>query len=86
MDKTLSKPWTDFIEKIGLSDPFRVRNPKRRTYSYIHTKDKAKSRLDRIYVNDENCNEIMSYKHVPTIFVKAGLILQRGKAYFKLAQ
>ena len=41
MDNTLSKPWRDFSEKTGLSDPFRVRNPKRRTYSYIHTKDKA---------------------------------------------
>ena len=70
MDNTLSKPWKDFTEKAALSDPFRARNPKRRTYSYIHTKDKAKSRIDRIYINDENCNEILSYNHVHTIFAK----------------
>ena len=59
MDKTLSKPWKDFTEELGISDPFRLRNPNRRTYSYIHTKDNSKSRIDRIYVNDENVNEIM---------------------------
>ena len=31
MDKTLSKPWSDFTDKIGLSDPFHARNPKRQT-------------------------------------------------------
>ena len=71
MDSTLSKPWNDFTQRTGLCDPFRVRNPRRRTYSYIHTKDKSKSRIDRIYVNDENCNEILAYKHIPTIFCKA---------------
>ena len=75
MDNTLSKPWSDFTEKTGLLDPFRVRNPKRRTYSYIHTKDKAKSRLDRIYVNEENCGELLSYKHIQTFLSKTHKIV-----------
>ena len=92
MDNTLSKPWSDFTEKTGLSDPFRMRNPKRRTYSYIHTKDKAKSRIDRIYVNDESCSEIMAYTHTPTIFVKAHKLItfslkeecERGPGFWKM--
>ena len=35
MDITLSKTWEEFTEKLGISDPFRTRNPNRRTYSYI---------------------------------------------------
>ena len=92
MDEMLSKPWREFTEKTGLSDPFRTRNPKRRYYSYIHTKDKAKSRIDRIYVNDENCNEILSYNHVHTIFAKTHKMVtfalkeecERGPGFWKM--
>ena len=28
LDKILAKPWNEFIGKLGLSDPFRLRNPK----------------------------------------------------------
>ena len=34
MDNTLSKPWNEFTERIGLSDPFRTRNPKS---IFLHT-------------------------------------------------
>ena len=92
MDNTLSKPWNEFTLKIGLSDPFRTRNPKRRAYSYIHTKDRAKSRIDRIYVNGENCNEVMLYKQELTIFRKAHKIVtftlkdecERGPGFWKM--
>ena len=92
MDKTLSNPWKDFTEELGISDPFRSRNPNRRTYSYIHTKDNSKSRIDRIYVNDENVNEIMSYKHVPSVFCKAHKVVSfsikeqcdRGPGFWKM--
>ena len=92
MDNILSKPWNDFVEKLDLSDPFRARNPNRRTYSYIHTKDHAKSRLDRVYVNDENCNELMHYRHIPTIFRKAHKLVsftlkeecERGPGFWKM--
>ena len=91
-DIAFSKLWADFIEKLGLSDPFRVSNPNRRAYSYIHTRDKAKSRIDRIYVNDENCNEVLSYKHVPTSFCKAHKLItfglkeecERGPGFYKM--
>ena len=73
-------------------DPFRHRNPKRRTYSYIHTKDKAKSRLDRIYVNEENCGELLSYKHIPTFLCKTHKMVtfslkeecERGPGFWKM--
>ena len=92
MDKTLSKPWNEFIGKLGLSDPFRLRNPRRRMYSYIHTKDNSKSRIDRIYVNDENCNDVLSYKHIHTPFCKAHKIVtftlkeenERGPGFWKM--
>ena len=70
-DNVLARTWCDFTERLSLSDPFRARNPMRRAYSYIHTMAKSKSRLDRLYVNDENCNDILYYKHVPTHFIKA---------------
>ena len=70
LDKTLAKPWIEFIGKLGLSDAFRLRNPKRRMYSYIHTKDNAKSRIHRVYLNDENCNDVL-----PCIFNKWQVIL-----------
>ena len=92
LDKTLAKPWNEFLATLGLSDPFRLRNPKRRMYSYIHTKDNSKSRIDRIYVNDENCNDVLSYKHIPTPFCKAHRMVtftlkeenERGPGFWKM--
>ena len=69
-DNILAKPWREFAEELGLLDPFRARNPSRRMYSYIHTMNNAKSRIDRVYLNEENCNDLLSYTHVPTIFNK----------------
>ena len=92
MDIILSKAWDEFTGKLGISDPFRARNPNRRTYSYIHTKDNSKSRIDRIYVNDENCNEVLLYKHTPTFFPRAHKIVtfslkeecERGPGFWKM--
>lgn len=92
VDASLHKVWTDFSTSLDLSDPFRVRNPNRRMYSYIHTKDQAKSRIDRVYVNDENCNVILHYKHIPTKFLRAHRIVtftikkqnERGPGYWKM--
>ena len=91
-DITLSKPWSDFTQRTGLSDPFRVRNPRRRAYSYIHTKDNSKSRIDRIYVNDENCNEILAYKQDTAIHCKTHKMVtfslkeecERGPGFWKM--
>ena len=92
VDIILSKTWDEFTENLGISDPFRARNPNRRTYSYIHTKDNSKSRIDRIYVNDECCNEVLSYKHTPTFFRRAHKIVtfslkeecERGPGFWKM--
>ena len=65
-DKSLSGAWVEFLNNMDLSDPFRTKKPKQRMFSYIHTNDNSKSRLDRIYVNTENCNDILFYKqHAP---------------------
>ena len=92
VDKTLSKLWVKYTDKIDLSDSFRAKNPKKRMFSYIHTKDRSKSRLDRVYVNDENCNNVIFYKHIPTPFIKAHRIVsftikeqnERGSGYWKM--
>ena len=92
VDRSLCKIWIDFYSSLGLSDPFRVRNPKRKMYSYVHTKDQARSRIDRIYVNDENCNTILYYRHIPTKFIRAHRIVtftikkqnERGPGYWKM--
>ena len=91
-DITLAVPWIDFFGEFDLSDAFRVKNPKRRMYSYIHTQHRAKSRLDRVYANDENCQNIFNYKHTLTPFVKAHRIVtftikedvMRGPGYWKM--
>ena len=71
LDNVLSEIWTEYVHEADLTDPFRKRNPKRRMFSYIHTQNDAKSRLDRVYVNDENCDTILHYRHTPTPWKKA---------------
>ena len=61
-------------------------------YSYIHTQRKSKSRIDRVYVNDENTNKITYYKHTPTPFNLTHRIVsftmkninERGPGYWKM--
>lgn len=65
-DGSFSRLWTRFIDEMDLTDPFRARNPKRRMFSYIHTQNNAKSRIDRVYTNDENCSDVLHYKHTLT--------------------
>ena len=70
-DASLRVPWVRFAAEIDISDPFRVRNPKRRMFSYIHTQNKAKSRIDRVYTNEEYCQNVTLYRHIPTPFTMA---------------
>ena len=91
-DISLSAPWVNFAGEIDLSDPFRVKNPKRRMFSYIHTQNRAKSRIDRVYVNDEECQNIVHYKHTVTPFTMAHRMVSftvkedavRGPGYWKM--
>ena len=78
--------------ELDLSDAFRSRNPKRKMFSYIHTQHGAKSRIDRVYTNDENVSNIFQYKHTPTIWRKAHRVVsfvlreeaKRGPGFWKL--
>ena len=92
LDKTLNAPWMEFTNKMDLSDPFRENNRKRKMFSYIHTQKKAKSRIDRVYVNDENTSNVTHYKHTHTPFTQTHRILSfkikgenmRGPGYWKM--
>ena len=92
LDRTLRDTWLQFLDCNDITDPFRVRNPKRRMYSYIHTQHNAKSRLDRVYLNDERSGDLQKYKHTPTPFLKTHRIVsfsicktgQRGPGYWKM--
>ena len=91
-DNTLSKVWSAFTDLLDLSDPFRIRNPRKRAFSYLHTQNNSKSRIDRIYVNDENCCDFLHYSHVHTKFKKAHRIVkfiikeecERGPGFWKM--
>ena len=92
LDKVLTPYWISMIESLDLSDPFCARNPNRRMFSYIHTCHKSKSRIDRIYVNEESCNNIINYHHTETPFQMAHRIVaftlvqnkERGPGYWKM--
>lgn len=62
-DAPLARKWTDFVNAIDLSDPFRFLNPRKRMFSYVHTQHGAKSRIDRVYMNEEDCPSTFYYKH-----------------------
>ena len=92
LDKSLVGTWVDFIDGLGLVDPFRARNPKRRMYSYVHTQYGAKSRIDRVYLGDEMSGDVCRYRHTPTPFNKTHRIVSfsvcqggdRGPGYWKM--
>ena len=91
-DRGLAKIWLQLTDELGLSDAFRLRNPKRKMFSYIHTQNGAKSRIDRVYANDENCSRIFHYKHTPNRWQKAHRLVSfslednvnRGPGFWKL--
>lgn len=89
-DILLSEIWLRFVGMFGLSDPFRSLNPKKVMYSYIHTQHGAKSRIDRIYLNDENCPDVFNYRHTPTKWVHRVVSFsirektERGPGFWKM--
>ena len=74
-DVNLNSVWAKFIGNLDLSDAFRIRNPERKMFSYVHTQHGAKSRIDRVYTNDENVSNIFQYKHTPTAWRRAHRIV-----------
>ena len=51
IDITASQAWTEVMESCGLLDSLRLTSPKRRIYTYCHTDNRARSRIDRMYVD-----------------------------------
>ena len=49
-------------------DPFREQNPKRKVWSFIGTGAAGNSRIDRLYVNTENTNNITNIQYIQTPF------------------
>ena len=91
-DNTLVDTWISFINELDLTDPFRWQNPRRKMFSYIHTQDNSKSRIDRVYVNEVSCQNILHYKHIPTPWTKAHRVVsfkiqennERGPGFWKM--
>jgi len=59
-DNMYRHEWQKIEIVLGLSDSFRITNPKRRLYSYTHTNGSSRSRLDRIYVSNDLQGKIMN--------------------------
>ena len=89
-DATLESRWTEFVNGMDLSDPFRLRNPRKRMFSYVHTQHGAKSRIDRVYMNEENCPDIFHYKHTPNKWLHRVVTFsireksERGPGFWKM--
>ena len=62
VDNNYRHEWTKLQLECGLTDAFRVSNPKKRAYTYRHTNGKSCSRIDRIYLSSECTGKIISNK------------------------
>ena len=89
-DSVLANRWIEFVSTLDLCDPFRVRNPRRRIFSYVHTQHGAKSRIDRVYMNEENSADIFQYKHTPNRWLHRVVTFsirektERGPGFWKM--
>ena len=72
-DKTISKEWDKFKTEKNIIDPFRKQCPNKKVYSYIAPT--GKSRGDRLYVNEDNINNITNVKYIKTHFNAAHKIM-----------
>ena len=90
-DTNLNKIWTPFIEEMDMVDPFREQNPRRKIWSFIGTGMAGNSRIDRIYVNSINMNDITDIRYINTPFHGHRILsfnikkdIEWGKGYYKL--
>ena len=89
-DKTITQVWQNFLQELNLDDPFRKSKPKLRQYSFIG-KD-GKSRIDRVYINEECTQQITQHMYTHTPFTLAHKIYSftlkgtnpKGPGYWKL--
>ena len=68
-DKQLNQVWIPFLDEMGMVDPFREQNPKRRIWSFLGTGVAKNSRIDRLYVNSTLTNDITNIRYIHTPFV-----------------
>ena len=72
-------------------DPFRQQYPKKRVWSFIGTGKAKNSRIDRVYINEEETPNITDMRYLQTPFgghrilqfTKKGLV-EHGKGYYKM--
>ena len=88
-DKQINKIWVPFLDELDLVDPFREQNPKRKVWSFLSSG--GNSRIDRIYVNSINMNNIAKLKYIHTPFHGHRILSfviknenEWGRSYFKL--
>ena len=91
VDKMATKIWQPFLEEMDMIDPYRQQNPKRRIWSFIGTGVAGKSRIDRIYVNTVNINNITKIQYIPTPYGGHKVLSfvrktqnEKGKGYYKM--
>ena len=91
-DMMASKIWQPAMAEINMVDPFRAQNPNRKMWSFVGHGLAGNSRGDRVYVNEENMQNVVNYKHVITPFPHAHRVLSfsiqnqtpRGPGYWKM--
>ena len=89
-DKMINSFWENFKSETGIVDPYRTQYPKKKCYSYIAPQ--GKSRVDRVYISEDNIKTVSKFKYVNTPFNTAHKIMafdleehqQIGPNYWKM--
>ena len=89
-DKAIWPIWQNLLHQLNLQDPYRKHKPKQLQYSFVNAS--GRSRIDRVYVNDEHSQLITQQKYTHTAFYLAHKIFTftvkgtnpKGPAYWKL--
>ena len=63
-DKLWQNHWHTYLQNKEFSDPFRVNNPTKKHYSFVSSL--GKSRIDRLYVNDDLLPHISHFTYTQT--------------------
>ena len=91
LDKMATNLWMPFLVEMDMVDPFREQNPKRKVWSFMGTGAAGNSRIDRLYVNTINMNNISKTQYILTPFAGHKILSfektslnERGKGYYKM--
>jgi hypothetical protein len=72
-DQTIKPIWDHFLGKSAMVDPFRLRYPSRKIFSFSFTQ--GKSRGDRVYVSENNVSSIKNIRYINTPFPTAHKVM-----------